>query len=205
MLAESILVNHTYSPSRFSSTAPVNITLYGQNIVSNSSASQLYYLDVPIRNLTLSCQIPGQFIFVNGTLPFRITGTWGNYIELVITRQDGFVMYNKTMTYQPYYDFNLTFMTSGLWILTLTASNLVGQGTYTSKDNIIVMDTLTAGCNSPYVDLTIPNGCTAGKTCDNVHPALLATQHTRGSTISIFSNTTNNCPRTVSTKGAKFQ
>ena len=137
------------------------------------------------------------FVYTNNTLPFRVTGKWGNYLEIIITRQDGVAVVNGTFSYKPYYDFNLTFWDPNLWYLTVTANNYVGQAKYAMQNAIIVIQLIPAGCAIPYVDLIIPNACVPGKTCDTAYSIYNAMAVTRSSSLLVKSNTTNYCPRAV--------
>lgn len=191
-------MNHTYDSTQILTTTMNKITVNSSNLVSAVSASIPYLVDIPITNLTLLCLDSKMFVYTNNSLPFRVTGFWGNYLELVISRQDGSIMLNETFTYQPYYEFNLTFWEPNLWYMTVTASNYVGRVSFTMAKPVMAIQIIGAGCSSPYVDVIVPNACVPGKTCDTNYPALNALSITRSTPLTLKSNTTNYCPRAVS-------
>lgn len=196
MQAMQYHISHTYN---YNTTTVRTISVNASNLVSTAKVSMDYLLDVPISNLTFSCLSKEQFIYINNSLTFRITGNWGNYLELVISRQDGVAMLNRTFTsYKPSYQFNLTFWVPNLWTLTLTASNYVGQVKNTLPKPVMAIEFIAAGCNVPYVDIVIPNACVPKKSCDPQYPLLNAMIQTRSSSLLVRSNTTNFCPRPVS-------
>lgn len=192
-------IAHTYSPVVSNTTLSRTITVTGSNLISSASAAFSYYLDTFVTNLTISCLVSPAFAFTNNSLPFRVSGTWGNNIHLTIQRQDGLVLVNQSFAFQPYYDFNFTFNASGMYQLTVIGSNYVNQVQFTMPTQITIATLFVDGCTTPEVDITVPNSCYPAVSCDPQYPSVEALMVMRSALWTIYSNvTTGECPRGVS-------